>query len=187
MAAGLSDRMGGTVPKQLLPRAGRPLVAIAADAAVGAQINEVVVVTGHHAEEVSAAVADLDVRVAFNADYRDGNMTSLRAGYAALGECDAYVVLLADMPEVTTAMINRLIARWESDQAWAVVASYRDKDAHPLLLSAEAMKESLSDSGANAVWRMLASAPEGAVVREVFAREAPIDVNTPDDYRALGE
>ncbi|MDJ0665520.1 MAG: nucleotidyltransferase family protein [Acidimicrobiia bacterium] len=187
MAAGLSERMGGSVPKQLLPYQGTPMVSVVAAVAGESALDEVVVVTGHQGESVAAAVADLGVQVVPNPDYRQGNMTSFLVGYRALPSCSAYVVLLADMPDVTTEMVDRMIAHWRQHQPWAIVAGYRDGRGHPLLLSAAAMEAAVTATGPKAVWRLLESAPDADVATVVFDRSTPLDVNTPADYDQLPE
>lgn len=185
MAAGLSERIGGPTPKQLLPVAGRPMVATTVANAVASRLDRVVVVTGHRAGEVAAAVDGFDVLVAENPDYREGNMTSLRAGYRSLPDCAAYVVLLADMPGVTTGMIDSMIAMWQRRHPWAAVAAYRNGRGHPLLLSADAMAQAAAATGPKAVWRLLDAAEPDVVVAVEFATDAPRDVNTAADYEAL--
>ena len=55
LAAGMSTRMGR--PKQLLPLGGRSALAWIVDL-LAARLDQVVVVLGHRAEEIAAAVAD---------------------------------------------------------------------------------------------------------------------------------
>ena len=185
MAAGLSERMGGQIPKQLLPLGGRPLVAVTVMNAVASSLDEVVVVTGHHGDEVAAAVAGTGAVAVANPDYRQGNMTSLRAAWEALPECEAYLVLLADMPGVTTAIIDRMVTVWTATQPWAATAVFTDGRRHPLLLSAAAMSQAVVLTGPKAVWKLLDAAPQGTVVTIDFAIPAPLDVNTIADYEAL--
>ncbi len=59
LAAGAASRMGA--PKQLLPFEGASLVRRAAQAAIAAGCEPVVVVTGSHAKEVLQALVDLPV------------------------------------------------------------------------------------------------------------------------------
>jgi molybdenum cofactor cytidylyltransferase len=181
LAAGLSERMAGSVPKQLLPVGDGTLAALTVRHAEASNLEQVVVVTGHRAADVAASVAGGRAHVVENPHYQQGNMTSFRAGAAALAECDACVVLLADMPGVTTDMINRLVDEWERARPWAAVSSYRGRLAHPLLLSAEALLEATGVDGAKGVWRFLELVTD-RVTRVSFDRAMPLDVNTAADY-----
>jgi len=113
LAAGRSTRMGG--PNKLLAEiSGRPLVRIAVDEALASRADSVVVVTGHQRERVEAALQGLKIKTVHNPDYAQGLSTSLRAGLRALPEnADGVVVLLADMPQVDAALINRLITAFD--------------------------------------------------------------------------
>lgn len=181
LAAGLSERMSGPVPKQLLPVGDGTLVSLTVRHAEASNLERVVVVTGHRASDVASSVAGGRAAVVENPHYRQGNMSSFRIGATALAECDACVVLLADMPGVTTEMINRLVDVWERQRPWAAVCSYRGSLAHPLLLSAEALLEATGVEGANGVWRFLESSPD-RVEHVTFDRAVPLDVNTAADY-----
>lgn len=185
LAAGLSERMQGSVPKQLLPYGESTLASVSVRNAEASLLDRVVVVVGHFAEEVAAAVGGGRAEVVENPDYRLGNMTSFRAGAAAVPECEAYVVLLADMPRVTAIMIDRLVETWRSARPWAAVARYTDGLAHPLLLSADAMKQAIEAQGAKGVWRLLDAASPGSVRHVEFDMPMPEDINTPDDYRRV--
>ncbi len=100
--------------KVLLPWRGQPLVRHVAEVALVARVSQVVVVMGNEAEAVLQAVADLPLTVIHNAAYHDGLSGSLRTGIAALGpDTDAALVLLADQPLLTSAVIDRLIERYE--------------------------------------------------------------------------
>lgn len=187
MAAGMSERMAAPVPKQLLQYQQRPMVAVTATNAVASGLDLVVVVTGHRGDEVAAAITGTGVESVANPDYRQGNMTSLRAGYRALPPCDAYVLLLADMPGVSGRMIDRFVTLWEEKRPWAAVAAYRDGRGHPLLLSAAAMEAVIAETGSRAVWRLLDAAADDDVALVVFDEDAPLDVNTAEDYERLTE
>lgn len=185
LAAGLSQRMDGPLPKQLLDLDGNPMVAVSVHNAEESALDRVVVVTGHRGEEVSDAVRGGRAVVVHNPAYRGGNMTSFRCGYSALPGCDAYVILLADMPGVTTSIVDRVVSYWEKKQPWAAVVAYNDRTAHPLLLSAAAMRQAADMDGAKGVWRFLNSAEPGLVAEIRISQPMPTDVNTIDDVEAL--
>ena len=82
LAAGTSTRMGG-VNKLLLPVGGMPLVRRSVETLLRASVGEVVVVLGHEAERVRAAVGALPVRCVVNAAYASGMTSSIQAGVRA--------------------------------------------------------------------------------------------------------
>jgi molybdenum cofactor cytidylyltransferase len=185
LAAGLSERMGAELPKQLLPFGGATLAAVSVRNAEASTLDRIVVVTGYRSDEVAAAVAGGRADVIENRDYRDGNMTSFRVGAGGLAGCEAYVVLLADMPGVSPPMVDRMVAEWRRSRPWAAVASYSDGRAHPLLLSAAALSEAVQAEGAKGVWRFLDNAAAGLVADVVFDFPMPHDVNTQAEYEQM--
>ncbi|HSS63567.1 MAG TPA: molybdopterin-binding/glycosyltransferase family 2 protein [Gammaproteobacteria bacterium] len=134
LAAGQSRRMGGC-NKLLEEVEGVPLVRKAVDAAAASICDGVLVVTGHEAARVESAVARAGVETARCRDYASGLSASLRAGIAALPEeCDAAVVCLGDMPYVSSAHIDRLIADFDPLRGRAVcVPTFRGKRGNPVL------------------------------------------------------
>jgi molybdenum cofactor cytidylyltransferase len=185
LAAGRGSRFGES-PKLLAPLDGQPLVRHVAQAALASRAGgRVLAVTGHAAEAIEGALAGLPVETLRNPDYAAGLSTSLRAGFAALsGSADAVVVLLADMPRVTPALVDRLIGPWETERPPAVVPVAGGRRGNPVLLSAAlapAIAALTGDTGAGALLRGLAG------VREVPVEDdaALADVDTPDALAAL--
>src|SRR6476659_6714021 len=123
LAAGASSRMGR--PKQLLDWEGRPLVRAAAEVALAARLDPLLVVVGGAQAQVAEALDGLPLRMIANRDYAAGQSTSLRAGIAALGQdADAVVVLLGDQPVVTATIIEQLVAEWQASGAVIVAPTY---------------------------------------------------------------
>jgi molybdenum cofactor cytidylyltransferase len=179
LAAGTGSRFGGT--KQLALFGGKPLVQYAVDALAGAGVGELVVVTGHDAQEVEAALRmPPQARFIRNDRYRDGQSTSLAAALHALdGGSEAAVVLLADQPGVTDAEVRLLVDAYHRTRARIVRIRYADGPG-PALLSREVYAEAGHLHGDVGARLLMASHPEWVEEVEVpFA--APRDVDTPDD------
>ncbi|MFO1128286.1 MAG: molybdopterin-binding/glycosyltransferase family 2 protein [Rhodospirillales bacterium] len=114
LAAGRGSRFAGG-NKLIAAYSGVPLVRRATEAALASQAMPVVVVVGHHAAAIEAALAGLPVRIVENGRYREGLSTSLGGGIAALPASVAgALILLADMPLITAAHLDRLIAAFRS-------------------------------------------------------------------------
>jgi molybdenum cofactor cytidylyltransferase len=132
LAAGASTRMG--VNKLFLRLDGDTLLRRAVSRAAAAGLDPVIVVVGHERERAEAELQGLACRAVFNADYAAGQHTSFRAGIAAVPQgASAAVVLLADMPLVTSAMIGALVDRWRKTRKPLVVSGYGGVQAPPTL------------------------------------------------------
>src|SRR5262245_43514197 len=145
LAAGLSTRMGRN--KLLLEVGGEPVVARAVHSARDAGLEPVLVVVGHEAERVRAAIADVQVTTVTNPDPEHGIHTSVRVGVQALAARPdapgAAVVMLADMPLVSSAMVRRLVDGWRAarPQPPLVISLYGDVVAPPILYGAPLFAE----------------------------------------------
>lgn len=138
LAAGEGRRWSSGI-KLLASWRGRPLVAIAADAALNAPVAPVIVVVGHEAARIREALAARPVTVVDNPDYREGVASSLRAGIAALpAGVEGAVILLADMPAVGPGHIARLIEAFAvADESHDIfVPVYHGRRGNPVLWSA---------------------------------------------------
>lgn len=187
LAAGRSTRMGG--PNKLLAEVGgRPLVVHAAEAALGAGLSDVVVVTGHQEAAVRGVLEPLGLRFTHNPDYAEGLSTSLRAGLAALGEdCDAAVVLLGDMPRISADLVRRLCAAFDPASGRHIVVPVAEgRRGNPVLWGRRFFPELLRVAGDQGGRAVLASAPEA--VAEVAGEDDDVhlDLDTPEALAAAG-
>jgi molybdenum cofactor cytidylyltransferase len=184
LAAGASTRLGR--PKQLLDWGGRPLVRVAAEMALAARLDPVLVVVGGARAEVEGALAGLPLRIVANPDYAAGQSTSLHAGIAALGiDGDAVVVLLGDQPFVSAAIVERLVAEWRASAAPIVAPVYAGQRGNPVLFARAVFPELLAIQGDQGARAVLAADP--ARVRLVAFDDArPLaDIDTLEDYERL--
>jgi molybdenum cofactor cytidylyltransferase len=151
LAAGQSTRMGSN--KMMADIAGTPMIAHTVDAVLASAADPVVIVTGHQPERVREALAGRKVAFVHNPHYAEGLSTSLRAGLDALpADVDAVIVALGDMPGVSAAHLDRLIAAFDPDAGAAIcVPSFNGKRGNPVLWSKAyfpEMREIAGDVGA---------------------------------------
>lgn len=184
VAAGESTRMG--FPKQLLPIGDRPLLQWVVDAAEASALDQVVVVTGHNAEQVRASVTLDRGAWAHNPEPDRGTMSSLRVGVAAAEAPDAIMKLVTDQPEVTSETIDRMISAWDPDRHRASLAAYQDGPGHPMLFSLDALTEVIDEEGDRLLWELIERHPD-QVNRLVVEADQPIDINTVDDLGRAAE
>ena len=159
----------------------------AVDTAEASSLDRIVIVTGAYADEVEEALRIDRAVTVRNPDFRRGNMSSLVCGAEAVPGADAIVLLMGDHPGVDVAVIDGIVSLWRTSRPWEAVTAYRDGIAHPFLLSRAALDEAVSIGGPKLLWRLLAEDESGRVVRMAVDRPAPMDVNTPEDYRRLME
>ncbi len=131
LAAGLSTRMGE--PKQLLPFGESTIVETVVDSMLGAKFDEVIVVVGHCAAEIQKQLGTRAIRTVFNADYREGMLTSAQTGVRALEASDAFALMLVDQPFITSALIDQVIDAYVQTDKGIALPSYNYRRGHPVL------------------------------------------------------
>ena len=183
LGAGSSSRLG--VPKQTLPFGGRSLISHVVADVEASMLDRVVVVVGGAAAAVRATLGPGRAMVVANDAYGQGCASSLRAGLDAAGDCDAIVMLLADMPGVTAAVIDQVIGAWSGHPTWAALTEYSDGLGHPFVFSAAAFDTLRDLHGDKAVWRIVDREPPDRVARVRIEGPRPRDVDTWEDYLAV--
>ncbi|MBA2520225.1 MAG: molybdenum cofactor cytidylyltransferase [Chloroflexia bacterium] len=184
LAAGQSSRLGRS--KQLLPLAGRPLLAHVIAHAAASDLDETILVLGHEATAIAAALGDLGQRTMINPEYAAGQSTSVRAGLSAVSpESDAVMFLLGDQPTVTSEIINALLTAYRTKRAPILVPTYGGQRGNPVLFDRALFPELhrvTGDEGARAIVRANA---HGIRLVTMPGDRPPPDVDTEEDYQQL--
>lgn len=177
LAAGGGRRFaaGAGAHKLRAPFRGRPLVTWAVDAAVGAGLDAVLVVTGAVALD---DVVPAGVRVAHNARWAEGQASSLQVAVAAARQAGwgAIVVGLADQPLVPAAAWRAV-----ADASWPVTTATFDGRRRPPVRLAAEVWDLLPTDGDEGARVLMARRPD--LVGEVPCAGEPADVDTVDDLR----
>jgi molybdenum cofactor cytidylyltransferase len=176
LAAGRSRRMAQN--KLLLPLGGKPLLAYAVDAALGAPVAAVWLVLGAEADEVRRCLEGRPVRFLLNRGWAKGQSTSLRAALAELPAWSQGALFLAgDMPFVLAEHLERMIGCLRPGVA-LVWSGYGERRGIPALFGRDtfaALGRLTGDRGG----RMLAGLFSEEVVPAPFL---PLDVDTVEEY-----
>jgi molybdenum cofactor cytidylyltransferase len=184
LAAGGAARFGR--PKQLLDWYGQPFVRHVAEMGLQAGLSPLVVVVGHAAEAVGAALAGLPVQLVANPAWAAGQGSSVRAGVAALpAETGAALFLLADQPQAPSTLVQALVAEHAQTMAPIVAPLVAGQRSNPVLFDRQTFPDLLALQG-------------DAGGRALFARypvdwlpwhdaRLLLDVDTPADYARLLE
>jgi molybdenum cofactor cytidylyltransferase len=190
LAAGRSTRMGG--PNKLLQETDNaPLVVHAAKAALASQAVEVVVVLGHMAGDVKAAVEkavgkNKKLRFVTNPDFADGLSTSVRTGIAALGkDIDAAIVQLGDMPGVGSGLLDRLMAAFSPVEGRSIcVPTVAGKRGNPVLWDRRFFAEIAQVSGDTGAKHLIGEHADLVCEVEMSGQAAITDIDTPEALAA---
>lgn len=164
---------------------GVPLVRRTARTLLDAGLSPLVVVLGHAAERIAPLLQDLPVRIVVNADYQDGQQSSVSSGLRALTDpLDAYVVCLSDLPLMTNAHLRDLFDAFEKDPQTAILMPVHEgQRGNPVVFDAGLRDALLATPGGARAW---IDAHPGAVRRHPVAHPGfTTDLDTLDDVAAL--
>jgi molybdenum cofactor cytidylyltransferase len=180
LAAGRSSRMGAR-NKLLEPIDGEPMVRRVAATALGGGANPVVVVTGHEAAAITAALHGLDVTAILNPDYAIGLSTSLRVGLRALPpDIDGVLILLGDMPEVESDVLRSLMASFTGATAICVPVRH-GRRGNPVLWGSRYFPQMLDLTGDAGAKPLMARHEARLIEVEISTDSIFHDVDAPED------
>jgi molybdenum cofactor cytidylyltransferase len=184
LAAGQARRMGRN--KMLLPYGTSSVIeTIVTEVTACSAVGDVVVVTGHEPDRITALLAAQPVRCVFNPDYARAEMlVSLQVGVRALAaETQAALIVPGDHPRLRRDIIQRVVDEYQPDAL--VIPSYQMKRGHPILID-------------RMWWDELLALPDTASLRDfIRAHEDHIryvvvdtdsvlqDLDTPEEYQSL--
>jgi bifunctional UDP-N-acetylglucosamine pyrophosphorylase / glucosamine-1-phosphate N-acetyltransferase len=127
LAAGQGTRMRSGIPKVLHPLAGRPLIGHVLDALGRAGIEHRVVVTGHGADRVEAALDGLAPTI--RQDPQLGTADAVRVGLERVPSGTRHlVVTMGDAPLLTPDLFRALVSEQAEGEATIALLSARPDD-----------------------------------------------------------
>lgn len=132
LAAGKGTRMRSDLPKVLHPLAGEPLVAHVVRSARAAGVTRIVVVVGHGAPQVEAALGPVftDLRFAVQAQQL-GTGHAVQCALPAIGDHQGPVLILSgDVPLLRPATLAALVAECATSDAGLALATFEPADPH---------------------------------------------------------
>lgn len=190
LAAGLSKRLG--LNKLLLPLGDEAVIRKTAKAVLASMVTEVILVTGHEEALVKLAVSGLNMRLAHNPRYAEGQSTSMIAGIEAASEdAEAYLFVLGDQPLLTPQIVNGLIALYEKSRpdALVVAPAFEGRRGNPALFAASLKDELLQASGdaggRGIIQRLETESPGKIVFHRLPNDDIFLDIDTEEDYEIM--
>ena len=133
------------------------------------------------------ALAGLPVRLRNNADFAQGQTSSVCAGLAALTQAtDAVMVCLGDMVLLTSADYRELIARFAllTDHS-ILVPQYRGQRGNPVVIAQWRLPQIVLGQRNLGCRKLIAEHPEDVFVHESAHDRVVADLDTPEDYARL--
>jgi molybdenum cofactor cytidylyltransferase len=183
LAAGSSTRMGRN--KLFFELDGETLLRRVVRRAIAAGLDPVIVVVGHEAEHARAEIAALPCKPVDNPDHALGINRSLRTGISHVPErARAAVVMLADMPFVTSRMVAALVARYRESTAPLVISAYGDVNAPPMLYD-RALFSELQQMKGEGCGRQVVRRHRNEAISVSWPEAALQDIDVPEDYERI--
>jgi CTP:molybdopterin cytidylyltransferase MocA len=196
LAAGEGSRFGQ--PKALVELDGQTLAERGVRMLLAGGADPILVVTGAAQVELAPAAPAHQIHTVYNAEWRTGMGSSLRAALRALSQAGkpddapvlppdvgAVVVALADQPLVGAEAVARLIAAHRAG-AGVAVAAYHGRPRNPVLLAREHWPEVIAtaagDQGARAFLR---AHPDLVTLIECGDTGRPDDIDTTADLERI--
>ena len=184
LAAGTSSRMGKN--KLLFEIEGESVIRRAVRRALAGGLSPLVVVLGHESDKAWSEIEDLPCQWALNPLYEQGINSSLKAGIMAVRglKAKAALVMLADMPFVTSEMIAALVERYRTTAAPLVISDYECVTAPPMLYDRSLFKEILTMDGESCGKQVVKRHRAEAEVLS-WPASALADLDVPADYAQM--
>ncbi|HAT71246.1 MAG TPA: hypothetical protein DCS63_00330 [Elusimicrobia bacterium] len=190
LAAGESSRMGR--PKALLEWRGKAFIEHVCSSLRAAGVADRVVVLGRASSEIIKAWTPAGEKIAVNPKPENGQLSSLRAGLAAVSEfSEGFMVCLADQPTIDVETYKKVIACWLLNRNSIVIprtfraADSRLKRGHPIIIPA-AHKALCFEGPLDKGLHWVTHHPSVKVTDlEVKDPEIIRDFDTPEDYKTL--
>ncbi len=186
LAAGLSSRMD-LGPKLLLDVDGEPMIRRTVRNVLEIGPSETIVVTGHRAAEVEAALIGLPIACVRNPAYRDGQPFSVALGIRSLREpCDAVMVMLGDQPLVMPRHLRTLITTFGTLRDRSIlVPHHQGVRGNPIVLAAKHIPAVAGGELNLGCRKLIESQPHEVAAIEFGENVFTTDCDTPQDYERL--
>ncbi len=182
LAAGESTRMG--TQKLLLPFGGVTVIEHIVNRLLATALEGVLVVTGKDREGVSQALQSHPVLLAHNEDYRDGMLSSVRAGLRATPKnWSAILVALGDHPSVDPHLVDDLIQEFSKREKGIIVPAHKGRRGHPLLFASQYRDEILNNYDNVGLRGLFQAHADDIAVLETGSPLVLSDMDYPEDYQ----
>ena len=182
LAAGSSTRFGRT--KQLEQFEDMSLAAGAmrkVESVCGARS---VLITGKDWQEVAVTCEPLAGYFVINNDYEQGLASSIACGVRSVAEsADAILLMLADLPLVTTEHLTNLATAWAESPHSIVASAFEDTLGPPIVFPRADFAALMQLSGDRGARPIIDANKER--VQSIACEEAAFDIDRPEDLAGI--
>jgi molybdenum cofactor cytidylyltransferase len=171
--------------KPLLPFGDKTVIESCIDNLRSSEIDEIVVVVGHSADEVRDHLKEAGVRFAVNSNPESEMGVSIARGVEQISDdAQALLIALVDHPAVPEQTIKQIINAWRSG-AHLVQPEFAGRGGHPVLIDLE-YRDELLDLDPQKGLRAFFDAHRSEVRRlPVASPYVARDMDTWEDYQRL--
>jgi molybdenum cofactor cytidylyltransferase len=184
LAAGYSSRMGRLKP--LLPLG--PVTALERSVQLfrGVGIEDVRVVIGYRAEDITPLLRRLNVRWVVNERFREGMLSSVKAGITSLEPSKrAFFLLPVDIPLVRSGSVTDLLSAYEEQASDVLYPCFFGKRGHPPLISAALRAGIPAWNGEGGLRSFLQQSRFRSLDVEVADEHILLDMDSPEQYEDI--
>lgn len=186
LAAGFSSRMGSFKP--LLPLGEITVIERAVGNFFAAGLQDVKVVVGHRAEEVSSVLKGMGVQIIINGEYARGMFSSVKVGVSSFEpEVQAFFLLPGDNPLIKQHTIKEITKAYRESRAGIIYPCFNGERGHPPLISSRYINNILSWDQQGGLRALLNQYEADALDVEVADQGVLMDMDIPVDYRNVVE
>jgi molybdenum cofactor cytidylyltransferase len=183
LAAGRSRRMG--VFKPLLPFGDRTVIECCITNLRAVDLQDIIVVVGHRAEEIRERLRTLSLTFAVNPEPDSAMGVSIGRGVEQVNpNAHALIIALADHPAVPAATIKVLIDEWRQG-ARLVQPEHEGRGGHPVLIDLAYRSELLALDSEGGLRSLFAAHRDQVKRVPVESPYVARDMDTWEDYRRL--
>ncbi len=185
LAAGAARRMKQA--KMLLPFEHSTILQTILARAKDIEPDTICVVTGFYHKEILQIIHDEQVHFIFNEQWEEGMSGSIKKGLSYLvqqnPELQSVLIMVADQPYITSALLKEMITLQEQGQKGIIAASYAGIHGTPVLFRKNyfsSLENLVGDKGARSI---LQHYPDDLVT--VGFPLGEIDIDTEEDYKKI--
>ena len=181
LAAGESSRMGHK-NKLMMRFLGKPMLIHVVDAAQSSNLSHVGVVVGQQSENIKKLISNQDVQYIENEQWKTGIASSIVAGIGQMHQVDGYLILLGDMPFISSELINLIIDHGSSENI--VIPEKKGRQGNPVFFGSKFLDELMVLSGDFGAKKVIHENPSSVVKIEIESDAIFQDYDTQDSLKA---